>query len=286
MLDRPLIVWQLEALRALGVREVVLVVGHGKESLQALLGDGAGFGLSLDYAVQPEPLGIAHALGCAAMRLTRPFLCLLGDVVFEPDDLARVAAGLAGADAVLGVRAVTDGQELARNFAVERDEHGFARAVEEKPRIPRPGRDGRYWKGTGLYAFRPDFLDVARATPLSTLRGEQELTDAIQRHIQGGARVRAVSSEGRDFNLSEPADLLAANLHALRRAGLERHVDPAAVLEEGASVRDSVVLAGARVDRGARLVRALVFPGERVPPGDYADVVFCAGEARACAGRA
>jgi glucose-1-phosphate thymidylyltransferase len=281
VLGKALVVAQLEALRALGVRESVLVVGHRQERIRALLGDGASLGLALRYVEQPEPLGIAHALGCAAALVTRPFLCLLGDVVFEPADLARVAAGLAGADAVVGVRAVEDAREVARNFAVERDAQGFARAVVEKPRQPRPG-----WKGIGLYAFRPEFLELARATPPSALRSERELTDAIQRHIEAGARVRAVACEGRDFNLSEPADLLAANLHALERAGLERFVEPSAVVAPGARLERAVVLAGAEVAAGAELVRALVFPGERVPPGSYADAVFCGGAVLACPPRA
>jgi len=282
VLGKPLVVAQLEALRALGVKESVLVVGHRQERIRERLGDGAALGLALRYVEQPEPLGIAHALGCAAALVTRPFLCLLGDVVFDPADLARVAAGLTGAgpdraDAVLGVRAVEDAGEVARNFAVERDAQGFARAVVEKPREPRPG-----WKGIGLYAFRPQFLELARSTPPSALRGERELTDAIQRHIEAGARVRAVACEGRDFNLSEPADLLAANLHALERAGLERFVVPGAVVGPGARLVHAVVLAGAEVEAGAELVRALVFPGERVPPGRYADVVFCEGSVLRC----
>jgi dTDP-glucose pyrophosphorylase len=274
VLDRPLVLWQLAALRALGVREVVLVVGHLGHEIEAVVGDGAELGLSVSYARQAQPLGIAHALACAAERLDRPFLCLLGDVYFETADLARLTAAFDGVDAVLGVRAENDPREVARNFAVTVDEAGWVRAVEEKPRDARAG-----WKGVGLYLFRPSFLEVVATTPPSALRGERELTDAIQRYLESGARVRAAEFRGRDFNLSGPADLLAANLHALALSGKESWVAADARVEEGASLSQSIVLARARVARGARLERVLVLPGERVPPGDHREVVFAAGEA-------
>lgn len=274
VLDRPLVLWQLAALRALGVREVVLVVGHLGQQIRALVGDGSLHGLAVTYVEQPQPLGIAHALACAGPRLGRPFLCLLGDVFFEAADLARLAAACAGADAVLGVRAEDDPREVAHNFAVSTDDGGWVRAVEEKPRHPHAG-----WKGVGVYLFRPPFLEVVATTPPSALRGERELTDAIQRLVEAGARVRAVPFQGHDFNLSGPADLLAANLHALALSGQERWIDPRARVEEGAAIERSVVLAHAVVARGARLERALVLPGERVPPGEHCDVMFIEGEA-------
>jgi len=274
VLDRPLVLWQLAALRALGVREVVLVVGHLGRSIEAVVGDGAAHGLAVSYVQQGEALGIAHALACAAERLDRPFVCLLGDVFFEAADLARLTAAFAGADAVLGVRAEDDPRAVAHNFAVTVDEAGWVRAVQEKPEPARAG-----WKGVGLYLFRPAFLEVVATTPPSALRGERELTDAIQRYLDAGARVRAAPCAGRDFNLSGPAELLAANLHALHLSGKENWIAADACIEDGVSLSHSIVLAGAHVARGARLERVLVLPGEHVPPGDHREVVFAAGEA-------
>lgn len=263
------------------MRETVLVVGHLKERLVSELEFRPPARTSLIWVEQPEPLGIAHALGCAAEHVTRPFLCLLGDVWFEAADLEAIAAGLEGADAVLGVRAESDPGALSRNFAVNQDREGWVHAVEEKPRASAAGS-----RGIGIYAFRPEFMACASATPPSALRGERELTDAIQRSLEGGARVRAVACAGRDFNLSEPADLLAANLHALTASGLESWIEAEAEVEVGASVRRSVVLAGARIARGAELEHSLVFPGERVPPGSYRSVVCAEGEIVACPPRA
>ena len=271
ILDRPLVDRQLEALRACGVRSVTLVVRHLAEQLRAHL-VGWASELQLAFVEQPEPRGIADALACASTRLEQPFLCVLGDVFFEASDLARVARGLASADAALGVAPRASPAELARNFGVQLDAGGWVEHVEEKPRGAQPGP-----KGVGLYAFRPDFLTVARATPASALRGEHELTDAIERYLALGKRVRAVPCYGRDFNLSGPADLLAANLHALERTGRSHWSAPSAVIEPGAELEHAVVLAGARVTARARLERVLVFPGEQVPAGDHRDCVFALG---------
>jgi len=275
ILDRPLLAWQLEALRASGVREVVLVVGHRRERIAEFVGDGRRFGLCARYAEQPEPLGIAHALTCAEPLVERPFVLLLGDVFFDAADLARLVGALGeGLDGVLAVRTRAGARELSSNYRVELGPDGRVARVVEKPSDGRPGL-----KGVGLYVFRPGMLAAARAVPASVLRGERELTDAIQLFVDGGARVGALALEGPDFNLSEPADLLAANLHALGRAGLERWVAPSAQVERGARLEHAVVLAGARVRAGARLERALVLAGEEVGPGDYREVVFAGGAA-------
>jgi NDP-sugar pyrophosphorylase family protein len=274
VLGRPLVAHQLASLAAVGVREVVLVSGHLGARLRAFVGDGHAFGVSLVHVEQAEPLGSAHALVCAAPWLTRPFLCLLGDLWFAEQDLARLCAAFGrGAEAVFGVRAGDGAEELARNYEVVLASDGSVRAVREKPPA------GAGLRGVGVYAFPSAFLAAARATPRSALRGEHELTDAIQLHLERGGRARVVAFEQRDFNLSGPGDLLAANLAALARGELAAFVDPAAELGPGVELEDSVIGAGATVAAGAKLVRVLVLAGERVPAGVHRDTVFAAGQA-------
>jgi dTDP-glucose pyrophosphorylase len=280
VLGVPLIAHQLGGLAEVGVREVVLVSGHLGARLREFVGAGERFGLVVQHVEQEEQLGIAHALLVAEPWLTRPFLCLLGDLWFAHADLARLTQAFGdGSEARLGVRAGDGEEELARNYEVVLAADGGVSAVREKPPA------GRGLRGVGVYAFPRVFLEAARATPRSALRGEHELTDAIQRHLEGGARVAAVAFEERDVNLTGPADLLAANLAALARAGLEQHVEPGARLGEGVVLERSLVLAGATVAPGAELVRVLVFPGEHVPAGRHVDTVFAAGQALPAAAR-
>ncbi len=282
ILDRPLVLWQLEALQRAGLVEVVLVVGHLGDRIASTLGDGRALGLELRYVEQREPHGIAHALLAAGPLLTRPFVCLLGDVFFEAQDLARLVREFLerGPDGVLAVREEADPDELARNFSVALDGEGWVRTVVEKP----PPERGRL-RGAGLYLFRPELLSAARATPRSALRGEHELTDAVQLFIEGGARVAAVRLAGRDINLSEPAHLLQANLRALALSGRPCFVAADARVDPGGSIQQSVVLSRARVAAGAHLLRSLVLPGETVGPGRYEDALFAAGRVLSCAPR-
>lgn len=281
VLERTLIAWQLEALRAVGVREVVVVVGHLAHRIEAALVAEERDGFVIRAVHQAVPNGIAAALACAAPFLARPFLCVLGDIFFEPQDLRNLSAALKGADGALVAAPQAAPGELARNFAVEVDRAGWARAVEEKPVRATGG-----WKGIGLYAFRPEFLRVAEETPASGLRGERELTDALARALAAGQRLRAVASTGPDVNVSGPADLLRANLLALSRLERSSWVDPRAELGAAVELERAVVLAGAFVAAGARLQRCLVLSGERVPGGHHSDAVFAAGQSFACPARA
>jgi glucose-1-phosphate thymidylyltransferase len=280
VLDRPLVAWQLAALRQAGLREVVVVIGHLGQRIVAELGDGRALGLRLHYAEQREPLGIAHALLAAEPWLDQPFVCLLGDVFFEPHDLQRLVQAFDARvqDGLLCLRREPDPSELARNFAVELDGHGFVQRVQEKP----PPSAGRL-RGAGLYLFTPGILAAARTTPASALRGERELTDAIQLWIEGGARLGGLALQGCDLNLSGPRDLWRANLRALELEGRSSFVAGDASVPAGCALEHSVVLAGARLRAPARLLRCLVLPGEDVPAGDYADAVFAGGERLSCA---
>jgi len=278
ILDRPLLAWQLGALRAAGLRETIVVVEDLQGPLAGALPACTPPGLTVELVLQREPLGIAHALLQAAPLLQRPFLCLLGDVFFEPADLLRLVATQGpGQPGVLGIAARSEAGELARNYAVELDEQGWVTRVWEKPTDLDPAAP-RLHRGVGLYAFRPDFLADLADTPVSALRGERELTDAVALHIERGGRLRSHPLLERDFNLSGPADLLAANLHALGRSRAERWIAPDAEVAPGARVVRSLVGSGARVAAGADLERCLVLPGERVPAGRYRDALLVFGE--------
>lgn len=276
VLGRPLIDWQLERLHGAGLRAGCVVVGHHADRLLERVGDGSRFDLALRAVHQERPLGIAHAIACASSELRGPFVCLLGDTWVEPHELARlVEVFLASeADGALGVLPGADAGTRARNYAVALEPvagETWTRvtSVEEKPRDGHAGP-----AGVGLYAFRPEFLGAVERTAPSALRGEREITDAIGVFLAEGAAVVGVPLAGPDFNLSGPSDLVALNLHALERSGATTWVADDAVVEPGATLVRAVVGPGAHVARGARLDRAVVLDGERVPAGTYAGGLF------------
>jgi dTDP-glucose pyrophosphorylase len=279
VLDRPLIAWQIEAMRDLGVQDIVIVIGHLGHYVVQALGDGSRYGVRLRYVEQEKTLGIAHAVAQLEAHVDRPFLLFLGDIFFETDALAEMLRlfGEDGVDGVLAVKREDDPDAIRRNFTVDLDDGGFVKRVIEKPRHPRTNL-----KGCGLYLFDPSFFDAVRHTPRTALRDEYELTDAIQIFIDYGYGVRPADVVRSDLNLSEPADLLQLNLHALSISGHDRFVSEAATVDPAAVVERSVVLAGAEVPAGARLERCLVLPDERVFPGHWSDVIFLGGEEIVC----
>jgi len=255
ILGKPLIQHQVECLRDLGVRRVIIVIGHLGFEIVRALGDGSRLGVSIEYVDQGPTLGIAHALVQLEERIDRPFLLFLGDIFFVHDGLAALPA-LLGSDEVRGVLAVKEepsADAIRRNFVVIEGPDGFVARVIEKPRHPRTRL-----KGCGLYLFDPVFFDAVRRTPRSAMRDEYEITDAIQIFLDDGYRVKAARVVRDDLNLSYPRDLLEINLRLLDGGRL---VAPGAFVHPGARIENSVIMEGARVE-GPVLVRdSLLFPG-------------------------
>ena len=275
VLDRPLLVWQIETMRELGVREIVIVIGHLGHHVVSRLGDGSSLGVSLSYVEQENVLGIAHAVAQLERYVERSFLLFLGDIFFETEDLGSMLELYAqdGVDAVLAVKRERDIAALRRNFTVELGADGRVTRVVEKPRNPRTDL-----KGCGLYLFSPEVFDAIRRTPRTALRDEYELTDAIQIFIDQGHGVLPAAVVQRDMNLSQPSDLLDINLHVMAREGHADWVEQSASVDSEARLERVIVLERAVIRPGAHLTDCLVMPGEVVPAGEYHRTIFVAGQ--------
>jgi dTDP-glucose pyrophosphorylase len=258
ILGKPLLQYQVECLRELGVRRIIMVIGHLGFEIVRALGDGRQLGVHIQYVDQGRTLGIAHAVSTLEPLVDRPFMLFLGDIFFVHDDLEAMVAML-GQDDVRGVLAVKEEpsiEAVRRNYVVREDGDGFVRRVIEKPQHP-PSR----LKGCGLYLFDPVFFDAVRRTPRTAMRDEYELTDAIQIFVDDGYRVRAARVIQDDLNLSYPADLLDINLKLLGEQSL---IGQDVRLPPGCRVEHSVILDGVTVVHPIEIRDALVFPGVTV----------------------
>jgi len=279
ILDRPLILWQIETMRDLGITDIVILIGHLAHRVVQTLGDGSQFGVRLRYVEQSEVLGIAHAVGCVQPLVDRPFLLFLGDIFFETENLGDMLELFAreDIDAVLAVKEEDDPQAIRRNFTVALNDEGLVKRVIEKPVDPRTNL-----KGCGLYLFAPTIFDAVHRTPRTAYRDEYELTDSIQIFIDYGYRVAVAPVIQRDLNLSEPADLLHLNLGAMRSSAADRYIAGNATVDPGATVHQSVVMSGAHIESGVELDHCLVMPRERIQAGSYQNVIFVGGEEISC----
>lgn len=271
----PLIVRHVQTLRALDVREVTVVVGHHAPKIEALLGDGTAFDVSIRYVHQRERQGLAHAVAAMEPHITAPFYLLLGDIYFEFAHLGAAARAFEaeGTAAVLAVEHDADPADVRRNFSVDLESSGRIRRVTEKP----VETDCRC-KGCGLYLFDGRIFDAIRRTPRSALRNEFELTDAIQVLIDDEAPVFGVEMTSWDVNITEPADLIVCNVRALQALGQRHLIGEGCDLAPGVVLEQTAVGDGARIARPIRLERCVVLPGTVVDSEtDLHDAVIAPG---------
>jgi glucose-1-phosphate thymidylyltransferase len=264
VLGKPLMAYQLEMMASLGIRKVVVVIGHLGHEVVRALGDGKQFGVSIQYVEQEEMLGIAHAVSRLEAHVDRSFFLFLGDIFFVTENLAamrdRFHEGRLGG--VLACKREPNLEAIKRNFVVLTDERGVVHRVIEKPRHPRTDL-----KGCGIYLFDQAFFDAVRRTPRTAMRNEYEITDSIQIFLDDGCKVEAAEVVKADMNVSYPADLLDLNLLLLQQSGQERWVGERATVARDAALRRCVVMSGAAVAQGCELTECLVFPGAAVPAG-------------------
>jgi dTDP-glucose pyrophosphorylase len=277
ILGKPLLQHQVECMRDIGIRRVIIVIGHLGFEIVRTLGDGRALGVELEYVEQGPTLGIAHAVSKLEGHVDRPFMLFLGDIFFVHEDLSRMVEML-GRDNVRGILAVKDepsAEAICRNFVVIENEQGFIKRVIEKPRFP-PSR----LKGCGLYLFDPHFFDAVRRTPRTAMRDEYEITDAIQIFIDDGHLVRAARVIREDLNLSFASDLLDINLKLL---GERNQIGKDVRLPLGCTIERSVIMDGATIEHPIAIRDSLVFPGVTVStPFDLRRVVVTPSEVIEC----
>ena len=181
--DKPMIYYPLSTLIFAGIREVlVITTPHEAPSFERLLGDGSQFGMSISYAQQPSPDGLAQAFVIGADFIGEEKVALiLGDNIFYGNGLGSQLQSFAEVDG--GAVFAYWVAEPSAYGVVEFDAEGRAISLEEKPAAPRSN-----YAVPGLYFYDNEVVQIARGLKPSA-RGEYEITD-INRHYLSAGRLK------------------------------------------------------------------------------------------------
>jgi glucose-1-phosphate thymidylyltransferase len=202
--NKPVLFYGLEAMRAAGITEVGIVTGDTRAEIEAAVGDGGQFGLSVTYLPQEAPLGLAHAVLISEAFLgDEPFVMYLGDNLLKEGIEPFVRAFEASRpDALILLQKVADPQSYG---IAELDGDGHVSQLVEKPAEPRSDL-----ALVGVYLFTPAVFDSVKAIEPSA-RGELEITDAIQHMVDRGLHVEPHVVTGWWKDTGKLEDMLEAN---------------------------------------------------------------------------
>ncbi|MFC6722073.1 glucose-1-phosphate thymidylyltransferase [Halobacteriaceae bacterium SHR40] len=249
--NKPVLEYAIEDLKDAGITEIGVVLGNlGREAIQQHLGDCSEYGVEITYIIQGNPLGLAHAAGCAREFVgDDDFVMYLGDNILDNGVVELVESFEAGDYAAgIALQRVANPEQFG---VADVDENGNVLKLVEKPDDP-PSNLALI----GMYVFSPAIFDAIETLEPSW-RGELEITDAIQSLLQDGHAIDSHVVEGWWKDTGKPEDILEANRLVLetiddtRNGTIETNAEisgtidlaESATIESGAVVRGPVSIA-------------------------------------------
>lgn len=244
--NKPLLLYPLEAILAVGIKDIGIVVNETKPAIEALLGDGSAYGAKITYINQEKPLGLAHVVSlCEQFIAGDSFVYHLGDNIFSQgikrpfEHFERTKPD--------GLLTMVEHKENYRLGVPFFDEHGNFYRYVEKPQNP-PNNFGI----PGLYMFSSVVFNAFKGADQITpsARGEFEVGDLYNYLVDKGFRVETEEVEGRWMDPGKFTDMLDANRYMLDLSISNER--------EGEISRDSTLTGNVAVSKGAKITNTQI----------------------------
>lgn len=264
--NKPLIVYQIETLKALGITDFIVVIGHLGYRIIQTLGDGSNWGVNIRYVEQEKRLGLAHAVGQLEPHIKGAFFLLLGDIFFHAPNLNLMCEVMLQNQCacVLATKEEDNIENIKKNFSVYVSKDGSVTKVIEKPKYPQTNL-----KGCGIYLFDERIFEGIRRTPRTALRDEYELTDSIQILVDFGYPVKALSIIEWDVNLTYIKDLVTCCVYELARQGKTYIAGKNCKIGNNCSLAETVIGDNVAIGDNSSLIKCVVLNNVSIPANTY-----------------
>lgn len=258
---KPILQYNLEALRDAGITDIVMVVGYKKEAIVDYFEDGSKFGVNITYVTQEKRLGTAHAISSIRNVVDNELIVLNGDIIVDPElivDLIRKYES-SEASSILVLIEVED----PSSFGVVEIEKDRIKDIIEKPA---PGEATSNLVNAGIYLFDNTIFNAIDRTPKSE-RGEYEITDSLKIQIAENEIVLGIKSDNKWIDVGRPWELLDVNEMFISE--MEEKIE--GEIEDGVTIHGPIILGKNSIIRSGTYIFGPVFIGEGcdIGPNSY-----------------
>jgi len=250
---KPILEHLVNAVRAAGIKEILMVVGYKAETIKEYFGNGSEFGVSINYVNQKRILGTADAIASVKKHVNEDFLVVNGDLLSSSDVIKSVIKMHEKVKSIATLAAVK--VEKPEQYGVLKVKDGRLTDIIEKPSSKTSSSN---LVNAGIYLFSIEIFDFIEQTKISK-RGELEITDSIHLIVKNGKTV-AVTEIPSDswLDIGRPWDLLDANMRVLKS------IKPSILgrVEKGAHIKGPVFVGRNTIIRSGAYIEGPAFIGD------------------------